>query len=286
MSSIAPGADQRRHRRPGHRGRRRREPAREGRAGAVQARPAATSRPRRSARRPPWPAPRLQVVTLRATYDQQKLLLASAEQTAAYAAQGGRPPGRAGRRRACRRASRPRKRGTRPISRPPRSRSIASRSARPSPTWAARPTSRSPIPAVQQARAAQEATRITLSYTTVVAPTDGIVARVDQLQKGAYVNPAQTLFYLLSGQPWIEANFKERPASQDEGGPAREDRHRRPGRQGFRRPRAELQPRRGRRVLRRCRPRTRPATGSRSCSACPCGSPSTAIRRRWRAAPA
>ncbi len=65
------------------------------------------------------------------------------------------------------------------------------------------------FPAVQQAKAAQEATRITLSYTTVVAPSDGIVARVDQLQKGAYVNPAQTLFYLLSGQPWVEANFKE-----------------------------------------------------------------------------
>ena len=65
------------------------------------------------------------------------------------------------------------------------------------------------FPAVQQAQAAQAAARITLSYTTVVAPADGIVARVDQLQKGAYVNAAQTLFYVLSGQPWVEANFKE-----------------------------------------------------------------------------
>ena len=65
------------------------------------------------------------------------------------------------------------------------------------------------FPAVRQAQAAQAAARITLGYTTVVAPADGIVARVDQLQKGAYVNPAQTVFYLLSGQPWVEANFKE-----------------------------------------------------------------------------
>ena len=65
------------------------------------------------------------------------------------------------------------------------------------------------FPAVQQAKAAQDASRITLSYTTIVAPADGIVARVDQLQKGAYVNAAQTLFYVLSGEPWIEANFKE-----------------------------------------------------------------------------
>ena len=48
-----------------------------------------------------------------------------------------------------------------------------------------------------------------MEHTVIVAPTDGIVARVEQLQVGAYVNPSQTVFYLLSGQPWIEANFKE-----------------------------------------------------------------------------
>ena len=57
-------------------------------------------------------------------------------------------------------------------------------------------------PAVQQARATLEAARIDLEHAVVVT-------RVDQLQKGAYINPAQTLFYLLSGEPWVEANFKE-----------------------------------------------------------------------------
>ena len=64
-------------------------------------------------------------------------------------------------------------------------------------------------PAVQQAKATLELARIDLDHAVVVAPTDGIVTRVDQLQKGAYINPAQTLFYLLSGEPWVEANFKE-----------------------------------------------------------------------------
>jgi membrane fusion protein (multidrug efflux system) len=36
-----------------------------------------------------------------------------------------------------------------------------------------------------------------------------VVARVDQLPLGAYLNASQTAFWLLSGQPWVEANFKE-----------------------------------------------------------------------------
>jgi membrane fusion protein, multidrug efflux system len=64
-------------------------------------------------------------------------------------------------------------------------------------------------PAVLQAQAALEATRIDLSRTAIFAPQAGVVTRVDQLQVGAYVAPAQTLFFLLSGQPWVEANFKE-----------------------------------------------------------------------------
>lgn len=64
-------------------------------------------------------------------------------------------------------------------------------------------------PSVLTAKAALEAARIDLNHTVIVAPADGIVTRVDQLQKGAYVNAAQTVFYLLSGQPWVEANFKE-----------------------------------------------------------------------------
>ncbi len=64
-------------------------------------------------------------------------------------------------------------------------------------------------PAVAQAQAALETAQIALSRTEVHAPMDGVVTRVDELQPGAYVNPSQTVFFLLSGQPWIDANFKE-----------------------------------------------------------------------------
>ena len=151
---------------------------------------------------------RLQVVNLRANYDQQKILLTSAEQTAAYARK------EADRQAALvtagvssrQQASEARHTADLAADQVTVERQQVSAALANLGGAANQPES---YPAVQQARAAQEATRITLSYTTVVAPTDGIVARVDQLQKGAYVNPAQTLFYLLSGQPWIEANFKE-----------------------------------------------------------------------------
>jgi len=64
-------------------------------------------------------------------------------------------------------------------------------------------------PAVMQANAARQSTAVDLSHTVVYAPQDGIVTRVDQLQVGAYVNASQTLFFLLSGAPWVDANFKE-----------------------------------------------------------------------------
>ena len=64
-------------------------------------------------------------------------------------------------------------------------------------------------PAVLQAQANLQAMNIALADTVVVAPQDGVVTKVDQLQTGAYVNAAQTVFWLLSGEPWIEANFKE-----------------------------------------------------------------------------
>ena len=63
--------------------------------------------------------------------------------------------------------------------------------------------------AVLQAGAQLERARLNSSYTEVVAPSDGIVARVDQLPVGAYVNASQTAFWLMSGRPWVEANFKE-----------------------------------------------------------------------------
>jgi len=64
-------------------------------------------------------------------------------------------------------------------------------------------------PSVMQARANLERARLNVSYATVVAPADGVVARVDQMPVGAYLNASQTAFWLLSGQPWVEANFKE-----------------------------------------------------------------------------
>ena len=64
-------------------------------------------------------------------------------------------------------------------------------------------------PGVMQAHAQLERARLNAGYATVVAPADGVVARVDQLPVGAYLNASQVAFWLLSGQPWIEANFKE-----------------------------------------------------------------------------
>lgn len=64
-------------------------------------------------------------------------------------------------------------------------------------------------PAVLQARAQLQRARLNQDFATVVAPADGVVARVDQLPVGAYLNASQTAFWLLSGHPWIEANFKE-----------------------------------------------------------------------------
>lgn len=64
-------------------------------------------------------------------------------------------------------------------------------------------------PAVMQAQAQLDRAKLDISYATVVAPADGIVTRVDQMPVGTYLNASQTGFWLLSGEPWIEANFKE-----------------------------------------------------------------------------
>jgi len=64
-------------------------------------------------------------------------------------------------------------------------------------------------PGVLQARAQLQRAQLNIGYTTVVAPSDGIVARVEQMPLGTYLNASQTAFWLLAGQPWIEANFKE-----------------------------------------------------------------------------
>ena len=65
-------------------------------------------------------------------------------------------------------------------------------------------------PTVRQAQAELDRALLNLSYTTVVAPIDGIVTRVEQLQPGNYINAATPAFALVSTRDvWIEANFKE-----------------------------------------------------------------------------
>jgi membrane fusion protein (multidrug efflux system) len=65
-------------------------------------------------------------------------------------------------------------------------------------------------PEVQEAQAALDRANLNLSYTVVVAPSDGVVTKVEQLQVGDYINAATPLFSLVSNQDvWVEANFKE-----------------------------------------------------------------------------
>ncbi len=64
-------------------------------------------------------------------------------------------------------------------------------------------------PVVMQAQAALDQARSDLADTSIRAPADGVVTRVSQLQPGSYVQPAQTLFWIVSGKPWVDAAFKE-----------------------------------------------------------------------------
>lgn len=64
-------------------------------------------------------------------------------------------------------------------------------------------------PSVEAAQAALDKAMLNRSYTVVVAPQDGLVTKVEQLQVGSYVNAAQSLFTLVSPRMWIDANFKE-----------------------------------------------------------------------------
>ena len=65
-------------------------------------------------------------------------------------------------------------------------------------------------PAVLQAQAALDRARLNLSYTTITAPSDGVVTRVEQLQVGNYVAASTPVFALVSTHDvWLEANFKE-----------------------------------------------------------------------------
>jgi len=65
-------------------------------------------------------------------------------------------------------------------------------------------------PVVQEAQAALDRANLELSYTVIRAPDEGVVARVEQLQVGDYINAATPVFSLISSRDvWVEANFKE-----------------------------------------------------------------------------
>jgi membrane fusion protein (multidrug efflux system) len=64
-------------------------------------------------------------------------------------------------------------------------------------------------PLVMQAQAGLDQAKREFDDTSIRAPADGIVTRVSQLQPGSYVQPAQTLFWIISGKPWVDAAFKE-----------------------------------------------------------------------------
>ncbi|WP_294191306.1 HlyD family secretion protein [uncultured Sphingomonas sp.] len=64
-------------------------------------------------------------------------------------------------------------------------------------------------PAVQRAQAALERARLNLGYTVVRAAQDGIVTKVDQLQRGSYVTASKPVFTLAGTRMWVEGNFKE-----------------------------------------------------------------------------
>ena len=65
-------------------------------------------------------------------------------------------------------------------------------------------------PTVSAAKAQLDRARLDFSYATVTAPDDGIVAQVDDLQVGDFVNPGAAVFSMMSSRRiWIEADFRE-----------------------------------------------------------------------------
>lgn len=65
-------------------------------------------------------------------------------------------------------------------------------------------------PQVLQAKAALDRAELDLRRTTVRAPDDGVVAMVDRLQVGDYLQRAVPAFVLVSTRNvWVEANLKE-----------------------------------------------------------------------------
>lgn len=62
---------------------------------------------------------------------------------------------------------------------------------------------------IKQRQADVDAAKLTLSYTIIVAPTDGFVSKVN-VQPGQFVQAGQSLFtVVLDDATWVVANFKE-----------------------------------------------------------------------------
>ena len=72
---------------------------------------------------------------------------------------------------------------------------------------AAAPTAQNP--GVMQSAAELATAGLNQSYIDVVAPQDGVVTKVDQLQVGDYINAGAPVFSLISTHIWVEAEFKE-----------------------------------------------------------------------------
>src|ERR1700677_2711298 len=88
-------------------------------------------------------------------------------------------------------------------------------------------------PLVQQAQASLDRAQLNLSYTVISAPTDGVVAKVEQLQVGDTIAASAPVFVLVSTRDvWIEAKFKEvQPARMRPGQAATVEIDRYPGRE-------------------------------------------------------
>jgi membrane fusion protein (multidrug efflux system) len=62
---------------------------------------------------------------------------------------------------------------------------------------------------VKQAQAMLNSAKVNLNYTYVLATNDGQVSKIN-LQPGQFVQPGQSLFYLINNsETWVIANFKE-----------------------------------------------------------------------------
>ncbi|MCC7351696.1 MAG: HlyD family secretion protein [Phycisphaerales bacterium] len=61
---------------------------------------------------------------------------------------------------------------------------------------------------VDQARSAADLTRLDLSYTTIIAPSAGRIARKN-VQPGQYLSVGQPISAIVTPEVWVVANFKE-----------------------------------------------------------------------------